>query len=100
MFLNSMCIDTLKKVRRRIDTPSYLIPTLGSPTQRDTLPGEETEVSDPLQNKCQAVQSQHLADSYGFTWLSTDSFNPDPWFKSYPALYPGFGVLPISISIY
>lgn len=67
-----------EEVGEKIDTPSYLIPTLGSPTQRDTVPGEEDEVSDPHQHRCQADQSQNLTDSCGFTWLSTDSFNPHP----------------------
>ena len=63
-----------EEVGEKIDTPSYLIPTLGSPTQRDTVPGEEDEVSDPHQHRCQADQSQHLTESCGFT----DSFNPHP----------------------
>ena len=65
-----------EEVGKKIDTPSYLIPTLGSSTQKDTVPGEEDEVSDPHQHRCQADQSQHLTDSCGFTWLSTDSLNP------------------------
>lgn len=88
MFLDSMWIDTLKKVGKRIDTLSYLIPTLGCPTQRDTVQGEENEVSGPLQHKCHADQSQHLADSYGFTWLSPDSFKPRPLVQIIPSSLP------------